>query len=155
MKLSYVLVETINGMVSTVTGHATLEDAKPQVEEIAAQNCKGSFEEVWAELQRFEPYTEDEYGLILLSVQEYHGAQSTRVAPGVPEHRIRCEGYHRRGGAFTIGVPQWEQCKEMAIVQLVVNQEGKESTLPACEHCWKEARSRPVIQILEVKPLSV
>lgn len=52
---------------------------------------------------------------------------------------VRCEGWSRTGGAFTLGPVKWEQCKSDAIVNLKFKQ-GNEpvKTLPACKACWEE-----------------
>jgi len=52
---------------------------------------------------------------------------------------MRCEGYRRYGGAFTLGPVQWEQCSYDATIILTVVQDGKTQTMPACGKCWKEA----------------
>lgn len=65
----------------------------------------------------------------------------------------RCEGYRRYGGAFTFGPVRWERCKEDAVVLLTMTQEGKESKLPSCLRCWKEARDYPGIVIKAVDTL--
>ena len=65
---------------------------------------------------------------------------------------VRCEGWRRNGGAFTLGPVTWEQCKNDAIVMLKVKQ-GKIEELPACAECWEEGRENK-IEILEVKPIT-
>ncbi|MCP4394879.1 MAG: hypothetical protein GY804_11535 [Alphaproteobacteria bacterium] len=64
---------------------------------------------------------------------------------------IRCEGWRIYGGAFTIGPPQWKQCKNDAIVMLKVTQEETQS-LPACAKCWKSSIKNE-IEIVSVTPL--
>lgn len=64
----------------------------------------------------------------------------------------RCEGWTRTGGAFSFGPVIWTQCEKEATVRLRVVQEGKESTLPACNDCWKRAIEEK-ISILQVLPL--
>lgn len=65
----------------------------------------------------------------------------------------RCEGWRRRGGMMTLGLPTWEQCKEPGTVMLKFRQDGKVQTLPACAKCWEECRSKDSIEILEAKPI--
>jgi len=55
------------------------------------------------------------------------------------QKQIRCEGYRRLGGAFTLGPSTWTQCKNKAIVSLLVKQNGKTQRLPACQKCWNES----------------
>jgi hypothetical protein len=52
---------------------------------------------------------------------------------------MRCEGWRRYGGAFTLGPVTWKQCKNEAIVILEVVQDGKIESLPGCATCWQEA----------------
>ena len=66
---------------------------------------------------------------------------------------MRCEGYRRYGGAFTLGPITWVQCTNNAIVELTAVQDNKESTFPACLHCWKEAIEKK-INVTSVVPLS-
>ena len=66
--------------------------------------------------------------------------------------RVRCEGWRRYGGAFTLGPVEWKQCENVAIVMLKVNQ-GKIEELPACAECWAEVRENK-IEVLEVKPIT-
>ena len=67
---------------------------------------------------------------------------------------MRCEGYRRRGGAFTLGPVKWEQCEEEAAVRLTVKQDNKVSQFPACMVCWNEAIAT-AIEIQAVVPLPV
>jgi len=66
---------------------------------------------------------------------------------------MRCEGWRRTGGAFTLGQVEWKQCEKEAIVMLKVKQ-GKEETLPACLECWNECKEKK-IEILGAEPLIV
>lgn len=66
-------------------------------------------------------------------------------------NKIRCEGYRRYGGAFTLGPVRWVQCKNTAVVMLTVIQE-EEAQFPACNICWKECIDKG-IQIAKVTPL--
>lgn len=68
---------------------------------------------------------------------------------------IRCEGYRRRGGAFTLGPVVWEQCENDALVELIITQDGKEVTGPSCITCWNEAMGNDKIQVKSVKPYEV
>ncbi len=65
---------------------------------------------------------------------------------------MRCEGYRRYGGAFSLGPSQWRQCEDDAIVILTVVQE-KEERLPACLVCWNESRLSG-IKIKSVAPIA-
>ena len=51
----------------------------------------------------------------------------------------RCEGWRRRGGAFTLGPVVWKQCESDAIVLLEVTQDNKTEKQPSCKSCWLEA----------------
>lgn len=64
---------------------------------------------------------------------------------------MRCEGWRRKGGAFTLGPVKWSQCENEAVVMLRVKQETEQG-LPACMDCWKEAIERG-IEILDSRPL--
>lgn len=65
---------------------------------------------------------------------------------------MRCEGYRRYGGAFSLGPVTWEQCKEEAAVIMKCEQEKKVSTFPACFTCWEEA-IKTGIKIINVKTI--
>lgn len=65
---------------------------------------------------------------------------------------MRCEGWRRNGGAFTLGPVTWSQCENEAIVELTVEQEGKAETLPGCAVCWQEAIDSG-IKIIKVVPI--
>lgn len=67
---------------------------------------------------------------------------------------MRCEGWRRFGGAFTLGPVRWEQCKNDAIVSIKVKQDDGEGIFPACKTCWKEAIANKDIKIIEVVPLN-
>jgi hypothetical protein len=64
---------------------------------------------------------------------------------------VRCEGWRRYGGAFTLGPVRWEQCSNEAIVMLTVKQEKVEN-LPACKACWQEAIDKK-IEIVKAEPI--
>lgn len=51
---------------------------------------------------------------------------------------MKCEGYRRYGGAFTLGPVKWVQCTNDAIVNITFVQDEKELTLPGCMECWQE-----------------
>ena len=65
--------------------------------------------------------------------------------------KLRCEGWRRYGGAFTLGPPRWKQCKNDAEFLLTIEQDGeilKDS--PACMECWKEGIEKGIKQISAV-----
>lgn len=64
---------------------------------------------------------------------------------------MQCEGWRRKGGAFTMGPPEWSRCENDAIVMLTVTQESTQK-MPACDACWREAIERG-IKIELVHPL--
>ena len=69
------------------------------------------------------------------------------------EEKTRCEGWRRRGGAFTLGPVTWAQCDNDAVVMITAKQKGEDvKTFPACMECWNEALQFK-IEILEVVPL--
>ena len=65
---------------------------------------------------------------------------------------MRCEGWCRKGGAFTLGPVKWSQCENEAAVMLLVKQETEEG-FPTCMECWREAIERG-IDILDSHPLA-
>lgn len=67
---------------------------------------------------------------------------------------MKCEGQRRYGGAFTMGIPEWIQCKNEATVMLTIKQ-GKEDEikLPACNTCWQEAIDNKDIAIKTSHPI--
>jgi hypothetical protein len=69
---------------------------------------------------------------------------------------MRCEGYIRKGGAFTFGPVTWYQCPNQASVTIKFEQDNdgtKEGEMPACNECWERARHNSHINIIWVKPL--
>jgi hypothetical protein len=62
----------------------------------------------------------------------------------------RCEGWRRRGGAFTLGPVSWEQCKADAVALLTVKQDGEVSTLPGCFQCWDECSATGILKKAEL-----
>lgn len=67
---------------------------------------------------------------------------------------MRCEGWRRYGGAFTLGPVHWEQCKEEATVILNLKQKGKVQELPSCSTCWAEAMHHPEIRVIDAIPIT-
>ena len=67
--------------------------------------------------------------------------------------RTRCAGWRRYGGAFTLGRAEWKQCENAATLLLRTVEDGKESDVPACERCWREAVGTQSIAILRVEPI--
>lgn len=65
---------------------------------------------------------------------------------------MRCEGWTRKGGVFTLGSISWSQCENEAIVMLEVEQEKVEKQ-PACMTCWKKG-IKEGIKILSIEPLN-
>lgn len=53
--------------------------------------------------------------------------------------KTQCEGWRRKGGAFSFGPVTWSQCENEATVTLEVVQDGKSIAFPACFTCWSEA----------------
>lgn len=64
---------------------------------------------------------------------------------------MKCEGWTRKGGAFTLGLPVWSQCESEAIVMIELEQEEIE-ILPGCTICWEKAIERG-IKIISVTPI--
>ena len=56
---------------------------------------------------------------------------------------MRCEGWRRYGGAFTLGPVKWVQCEEDAIAVLKV-QQGEVQKIPSCVKCWNEAKENSI-----------
>lgn len=65
---------------------------------------------------------------------------------------MKCEGYRRYGGAFTLGPVKWEQCTNEATVNITFVQDGKEHTLPGCLECWQECIENK-LDIKSVNPI--
>lgn len=71
---------------------------------------------------------------------------------GAAHGSVRCEGWRRRGGAFTLGPVTWKQCEAQGIVTLKFKDDrGKVKTLPACKECWAECLATGVT-IIEARP---
>ncbi len=70
------------------------------------------------------------------------------------EKAIRCDGWRRRGGAFTFGPVKWEQCENDAVVILKIRQQGEVKESPCCMECWNESiENADKIEIIEAKPI--
>lgn len=72
--------------------------------------------------------------------------------------KIRCEGYTRKGGVFTLGPVIWHQCENEAIVNIEFEQiwQGKKeeiTILPSCKECWQKGIDSENIKILSVEPI--
>lgn len=65
---------------------------------------------------------------------------------------VRCEGWRRNGGAFTLGPVTWKQCEENATVMLKFKRDGKVQTLPGCQTCLNECIETG-LEIIEAKPI--
>lgn len=50
----------------------------------------------------------------------------------------QCEGWRRKGGAFSLGPVTWSQCENEATAILTVTQDGETRDFPACGTCWNE-----------------
>jgi hypothetical protein len=64
----------------------------------------------------------------------------------------RCEGWIRKGGAFTFGPVVWEQCDNVGVVMIRFTENNEEKTLPACMKCWQKCIETG-INIIEVVPI--
>lgn len=62
------------------------------------------------------------------------------------EGSMQCEGFRRKGGAFSFGSPSWKQCEEKATIYITVIQNGVEEKMPACPTCWKEAIEKESVE---------
>jgi len=74
---------------------------------------------------------------------------------------IRCEGWTRKGGTFTMGIPQWGQCENEAVVIIQGTQDSESNSgkregflQPACMKCWEKAMSIQHIKISCVTPIN-
>lgn len=79
-------------------------------------------------------------------------AKNTQLENYLQDKPLRCEGWRRHGGAFTLGPVKWVQCEAAPIVMLKFEEDHNCKTLPACNTCWKECIAAGV-KILEVKPI--
>lgn len=80
---------------------------------------------------------------------------NTKPAPALTAAAgsMRCEGWRRTYGAFSLGPVDWYQCENDGTVMLKLDQGGEISELPACQHCWNECLETKGIEVLEAKPL--
>ena len=67
---------------------------------------------------------------------------------------MRCDGFRRYGGAFSLGPVVWQQCNNKATVMITCRQDGEKASFPACEKCWEEARENTGVEITDVRPLT-
>ncbi len=70
---------------------------------------------------------------------------------------MRCEGWERKGGIFTLGPVKWEQCKNEAVVMIEIKREGEDTQkLPACHECWQkliDGKDQDGAKIVSVEPI--
>jgi len=73
---------------------------------------------------------------------------------------MKCEGWTRYGGAFTLGFPEWRQCENDAVVMISGTQSKCDGTskkekfnMPACMDCWIKAESTNHMMIKKVLPI--
>ncbi len=67
---------------------------------------------------------------------------------------MRCEGWTRHGGAFTLGRPEWRQCENEGTVMLTASNKGEEPTTePMCQGCWQKCIDADDITVIEAKPI--
>jgi hypothetical protein len=81
---------------------------------------------------------------------------SNKAKSGEGESKVvalRCEGYRRRGGAFTFGPVSWAQCENRAVVFVTIDQGGEiTKDCPCCLECWSEGIEQGIKQI-DAKPI--
>ena len=66
---------------------------------------------------------------------------------------MRCEGWTRKGGIFTLGPVTWHQCENEATVMIKFKQGDEDiTTLPGCPKCWQKCIDADNIEILSVEP---
>lgn len=67
----------------------------------------------------------------------------------------RCEGWTRRGGAFSFGPATWRQCENEGTVMLTCLNDGakKPVTLPACMECWQRAIDNKGTTVVSAEPI--
>ena len=63
---------------------------------------------------------------------------------------MRCEGWRRYGGAFSIGLPEWRQCDNDGIA--LIKTTNNDKPLPCCNICWNEIKKNEII-IESVEPI--
>jgi len=49
----------------------------------------------------------------------------------------RCQGWHRTGGAFTLGPTVWRQCTNRGVVMITFKENKEFKRMPACAECWQ------------------
>lgn len=79
----------------------------------------------------------------------------TKSATKQPKESVdttQCQGWRRRGGAFTLGPVEWKQCTEQPTVILKVKQSGKTKRMAACPTCWQECIENK-IDIADASPI--
>ena len=80
-----------------------------------------------------------------------------KTTKNLKNNKIRsCEGMRRHGGgAFSLGPPIWEKCKNKAVVILKIKQKDEKATnMSACMQCWNEAQDPQWgIKILKAEPI--
>jgi hypothetical protein len=63
----------------------------------------------------------------------------------------QCEGWTRHGGAFTIGPPRWERCRNESTWLLTATQNGETRHFPVCDECREEAKLRGITIVSEAR----
>ena len=73
---------------------------------------------------------------------------------------MRCEGWTKHGGAFSLGRPEWRQCKNDAVIILSGTQSKCNGTnkrerfsMPACMDCWIKAQTTNHMKIKNAIPI--
>lgn len=67
-------------------------------------------------------------------------------------NKIRCEGWYRHGGVFTLGPVKWVQCDQPATMTCTVRQDGETETWSVCARCHKAGIDEG-LNFLETKSL--
>jgi hypothetical protein len=65
--------------------------------------------------------------------------------------KLKCKGFRRYGGVFSLGPVKWEQCKATPTVMIKVK--NVKETQPACNHCWQELIDSDEQEIESVEPI--
>ena len=87
------------------------------------------------------------------NMKEDNDTTNNLAVDSVSAGSVRCEGWRRNGGAFSLGPVEWVQCEDRGDVMLKLNQGGEISELPACQHCWNECIQTTGIEVLSAKPI--
>ena len=67
---------------------------------------------------------------------------------------MRCKGFVRHGGIFTLGMAEWKQCEANATVMIKFKQNDEEiNTLPSCNECWQRIINSDFIKIISTEPM--